>query len=231
MTDDEGSRLTTRVCVAGGGPAGVMLGLLLARAGIDVVVLEQHADFFRDFRGDTVHPSTLDLIDQLGFRQAFEAVPHTRLRTLDAVVGTMRLHLVDFGRLRGHNHEIALMPQWDLLDLLASEGRRYSGFRLVMGAEVTDVVRSGGRVTGVVAQTADGELRVDATFTVAADGRHSTVRDRLRLKADGHRHPDRRAVVAAASADRSAARHASPTSASRRWSSPSRGRTTSSAAS
>jgi len=160
--------LTTRVCVAGGGPAGVMLGLLLARSGIDVLVLEKHTDFFRDFRGDTVHPSTLDLVDQLGFRDDFEAVPHTRLRTLDAVVGSMRLHPIDFGRLRGQNHEIALMPQWDLLNLLASQGRRYPGFRLVMGAEVTDVVRTAGRVTGVVAQTAEGELRVEATFTVAA---------------------------------------------------------------
>ena len=175
--------LATRVCVAGGGPAGVMLGLLLARAGIDVVVLEKHPDFFRDFRGDTVHPSTLDVVDQLGFRAAFEAVPHTRLHTLDVVVGTMRLHPIDFGRLRGPNREIALMPQWDLLDLLASEGRRYPGFRLVMGAEVTDVVRRSGRVSGVTARTADGELRVDATFTVAADGRHSTVRDRIRLRA------------------------------------------------
>src|SRR3954447_1712019 len=177
-------RLTAEVCIAGGGPAGVMLGLLLARAGIDVVVLEKHADFFRDFRGDTVHPSTLDVVDQLGVRQAFEAVPHTRLGTLDAVVGSMRLHPIDFGRVRGRNHEIALMPQWDLLNLLASEGRRYPGFRLVMGAEVTDVVRTAGRVTGVVAQTAEGELRVEATFTVAADGRHSTVRDRLRLTAE-----------------------------------------------
>lgn len=176
--------LSTRVCVAGGGPAGVMLGILLARAGIDVVVLEKHTDFFRDFRGDTVHPSTLDLVDQLGLRAAFEAVPHTRLHTLDIVVGTMRLHPIDFGRLRGPNREIALMPQWDLLDLLASEGRRHPGFRLVMGAEVTDVIRRAGRVSGVVAQTADGELKVDASFTIAADGRHSTVRDRLRLKAD-----------------------------------------------
>jgi 2-polyprenyl-6-methoxyphenol hydroxylase-like FAD-dependent oxidoreductase len=114
-------RLTARVCVAGGGPAGMMLGLLLARAGIDVLVLEKHEDFFRDFRGDTVHPSTLDLIDQLGFRDKLEAIPHTRLRTLDIVVGSMRLHPIDFGRLRGTNREVAMMPQWDLLDLLAAE--------------------------------------------------------------------------------------------------------------
>jgi len=130
---------TTQVCVAGGGPAGVMLGILLARAGIDVVVLEKHTDFFRDFRGDSVHPSTIDLIDQLGLRERFEAIPHTRLRTLDVVVGDLRLHAIDFGRLRGPNREIAMMPQWDLLDLLASEGRRYPTFRLLMGAEVTDV--------------------------------------------------------------------------------------------
>jgi 2-polyprenyl-6-methoxyphenol hydroxylase-like FAD-dependent oxidoreductase len=175
---------TTKVCVAGGGPAGVMLGILLARAGIDVVVLEKHTDFFRDFRGDSVHPSTIDIVDQLGLRERFEAVPHTRLRTLDVVVGDLRLHPIDFGTLRGPNREIAMMPQWDLLDLLASEGRRYPTFRLLMGAEVTDVVRRAGRVVGVVAQTADGPVQIDATFTVAADGRHSTVRDRLRLHAE-----------------------------------------------
>ena len=152
-------------------------------------MLEKHADFFRDFRGDTVHPSTLDLVDQLGFRDEFEAVPHTRLRTLDAVVGSMRLHPIDFGRLRGQNHEIALMPQWDLLNLLASEGRRYPGFRLVMGAEVTDVVRTAGRVTGVVAQTAEGR----AARRVHVHGRRrrpdSTVRDRLRLTAERRGRP------------------------------------------
>jgi 2-polyprenyl-6-methoxyphenol hydroxylase-like FAD-dependent oxidoreductase len=161
-----------------------MLGILLARAGIDVVVLEKHTDFFRDFRGDTVHPSTIDIIDQLGLRERFEAVPHTRLRTLDVVVGDLRLHPIDFGKLRGPNHEIAMMPQWDLLDLLAGEGRQYPTFHLLMGAEVTDVVRRAGRVVGVVAETPDGPVQVDATFTVAADGRHSTVRDRLRLHAE-----------------------------------------------
>ena len=103
--------LSAEVCIAGGGPAGMMLGLLLARAGVDVVVLEKHADFFRDFRGDTVHPSTLDLIDQLGLREKFEAIPHTRLRKLDAVVNGIRLHAIDFGLLNRTNAELALMPQ------------------------------------------------------------------------------------------------------------------------
>src|SRR6058998_3795305 len=113
--------IKVRCCIVGGGPAGMMLGYLLARAGIDVIVLEKHADFFRDFRGDTVHPSTLDLIDQLGLREKFEAIPHTRLRKLDAVVNGIRLHAIDFGLLNRPNAELALMPQWDLLDLLAAE--------------------------------------------------------------------------------------------------------------
>ncbi|HKD96692.1 MAG TPA: FAD-dependent oxidoreductase [Micromonosporaceae bacterium] len=175
------AELSTEVCVAGGGPAGVVLGLLLARAGVEVVVLEKHADFFRDFRGDTVHPSTLDLIDQLGVRDEFERIPHTRVTTLDVVVNGVRLRPLDLRSLRGPNREIALMPQWDLLDLLANEGRRHPGFRLVMGAEVTDVRREAGRVTGVVARTGSGELMVTAPVTVAADGRGSTVRRRLGL--------------------------------------------------
>ncbi|MES1211989.1 MAG: FAD-dependent monooxygenase, partial [Leifsonia sp.] len=99
--------LSTQVCIAGGGPAGMMLGLLLARAGVDVIVLEKHADFFRDFRGDTVHPSTLDLIDQLALREKFEAIPHSRLRKLDAVVNGIRVHAIDFGLLHRRNAELA----------------------------------------------------------------------------------------------------------------------------
>jgi len=174
-------RLSTQVCIAGGGPAGMMLGLLLARAGIDVVVLEKHADFFRDFRGDTVHPSSLDLIDQLGLREKFEAIPHTRLRKLDAVVNGIRLHAIDFDLLHRHNAELALMPQWDLLDLLATEAKRYPSFTLVMSAEVTGVTHRGNRIAGVRARTADGVLRIDAALTIGADGRDSAVRKALRL--------------------------------------------------
>jgi 2-polyprenyl-6-methoxyphenol hydroxylase-like FAD-dependent oxidoreductase len=181
-----GRTLHPDVCIAGGGPAGMMLGLLLARAGVDVVVLEKHADYFRDFRGDTVHPSTLDLIDQLGLREKFEAIPHTRLRALDAVVNGIRLHAIDFGLLHRPNAEIALMPQWDLLDLLASEARRSSSFTLVMDAEVSGVTHRGSRIAGVRARTPDGILRVDARMTIGADGRDSTVRKALRLPVEQH---------------------------------------------
>jgi 2-polyprenyl-6-methoxyphenol hydroxylase-like FAD-dependent oxidoreductase len=177
-------RLSTTCCIAGGGPAGIMLGLLLARAGIPVIVLEKHLDFFRDFRGDTIHPSTVDLVDQLGLRERFDAIQHSALRTLDIVVDGHRLRPVDLGHLRGHNREIVLMPQWDFLKLLAEEGERLPGFRLIMGAEVTGLLRDsdgdgggeGERVTGVTATTAEGELEIEARLTVGADGRASAVR-------------------------------------------------------
>jgi 2-polyprenyl-6-methoxyphenol hydroxylase-like FAD-dependent oxidoreductase len=167
--------LSTTCCIVGGGPAGMMLGLLLAKAGVDVVVLEKHADFFRDFRGDTIHPSTLDLIDQLGLRQKFDAIPHTGMPTIDLVLNGTRVRPVDFRHLPGHNREIVLMPQWDFLDLLAEEARDLPNFRLLMGAEVTELVTVGGVVAGVRADSGDGPLEVEAILTVAADGRASTV--------------------------------------------------------
>ncbi len=169
-------RLSTTCCIAGGGPAGVMLGLLLARAGVAVVVLERHSDFFRDFRGDTIHPSTIDLIDQLGLRERFDAIAHSAIRTLDVVVNGNRLTPVDFAHLRGRNRSIALMPQWDFLSLLADEGSRYPEFHLLMGAEATGILRDGDAVRGLTATTQDGPMEIDALLTVAADGRDSTVR-------------------------------------------------------
>jgi len=171
-----GSRLTTTCCIAGGGPAGVMLGLLLARAGVPVVVLEKHADFFRDFRGDTIHPSTIDLVDQLGLRERFDAIRHSAVRTLDVVVNGNRVTPIDFAHLHGRNRGIALMPQWDFLSLLAEEGARHPAFRLMMGAEATGILRDGGVVRGVTAQTEAGPVEIEAFLTVAADGRDSTVR-------------------------------------------------------
>ncbi|WEG09291.1 FAD-dependent oxidoreductase [Microbacterium horticulturae] len=172
----------TDVCIAGGGPAGVFLGLLLARAGVDVMVLEKHDDFFRDFRGDTVHPSTVNLIDALGLRAAFDAVPHEPLPQLDAVINGIRIHLVDFTTLPPPNRFITLMPQWDLLDMLAEAGSRHPSFHLTMGAEVAGVTERDGRVTGVVTTSGDA---IEARLVVAADGRTSTVRDALGFTPEG----------------------------------------------
>ena len=177
------SRLATTCCIAGGGPAGVMLGLLLARAGVAVIILERHSDFFRDFRGDTIHPSTIDLIDQLGLRERFDAIPQSAIRTLDVVVNGNRLTPVDFSHLHGKNRSIALMPQWDFLSLLAEEGARYPTFRLMMGAEATGILRDGGAVRGVTVATEAGPVEIEAQLTVAADGRDSTVRRAAGLEA------------------------------------------------
>ena len=168
--------LTTTVCIAGGGPAGMMLGLLLARAGIDVVVLEKHRDFFRDFRGDTIHPSTLDVLDQLGLLARLDAIPHTSVNALDAVVKGVRFTPVSFRTLRRGARRLVLMPQWDLLDLLSSAAQELPSFRLLMAAQADELVTDGDRITGVRAQTTNGPLQIDATLVVAADGRSSTLR-------------------------------------------------------
>ncbi len=168
--------MTTGCCIAGGGPAGMMLGLLLARAGLETTVLEKHEDFFRDFRGDTIHPSTLDLIDQLGLHEQFMAIPQNSITNLDVVVGGTRLTPVNFGTLRGRNRRIALMPQWDFLDLLAVEAQKLTNFHLLMGTRATGLNRSAGSVSGVSAEGAAGPLRIEAPLTIAADGRDSTLR-------------------------------------------------------
>jgi 2-polyprenyl-6-methoxyphenol hydroxylase-like FAD-dependent oxidoreductase len=169
-------RISVRCCIAGGGPAGIMLGLLLARAGVDVLVLEKHADFLRDFRGDTIHPSTLDVIDELGLLDGLLKLPHEPARQLVAQVGTFRVPFVDFSHVPTRCRFIALMPQWDFLNFLTGHARRYPTFDLRMRAEVTGLAIEDGRVTGLQATTPDGTLDVRADLVVGADGRHSVVR-------------------------------------------------------
>ena len=171
----------TTCCIAGGGPAGVMLGFLLARAGVRVVVLEKHKDFFRDFRGDTIHPSTLQVMHELGLLGEFLKVPHDEVRQLRGVVGETEVQIADFTHLPTVCKFIALMPQWDFLDFLADQGKRYPGFDLRMETDATDLVVEGARVVGLRAQGPEGAIEFRADLVVGADGRHSIVRERAGL--------------------------------------------------
>ena len=168
--------LSTTCCIAGGGPAGMMLGYLLARAGIDVVVLEKHADFLRDFRGDTIHPSTLQVMDELGLLKELLQRPHNPVRKLQVQVGETPVTVANFSFLPPGRDFIAMMPQWDFLDFLAAQARRYPNFHLIMQANVIDLIEAGGRVAGVRATTPQGPLEVRARLVVGCDGRNSTVR-------------------------------------------------------
>jgi len=167
--------------IAGGGPAGMMLGWLLARAGVTVIVLEKHNDFLRDFRGDTIHPSTLEVLHELGVLDEFLERPHREIRDITGRVGRETLTLGDFSHLPTRCKFIALMPQWDFLDFVASRARAHSTFRLLMQAEVTGLRESDGRVRGFVVATPEGMIEVDADVVVGADGRHSVVRAKAGL--------------------------------------------------
>jgi 2-polyprenyl-6-methoxyphenol hydroxylase-like FAD-dependent oxidoreductase len=168
--------IATRCCIAGGGPAGVMLGFLLARAGIDVVVLEKHADFFRDFRGDTIHPSTLGLMHELGLLDAFLAQPHQEIRQFRVQIGDSLLTVADMTHVPTYSKFLALMPQWDFLNFLAGNGRRYPSFRLLMETAVTGLIIEDGVVRGARAQSTAGPVEIRAELVIGADGRSSTVR-------------------------------------------------------
>ncbi len=176
--------LSTTCVIAGGGPAGMMCGYLLARAGVDVTVLEKHKDFLRDFRGDTVHPSTLQVMHELGLLEEFLKLPHTRIRTGNIEIGDEHFTIGDFGYLPTAAKFIALMPQWDFLDFLAAQARKLPNFHLLMQTEAKDLIAQGERICGVLATGPSGNVQIKAGLTIAADGRHSTLRDKSGLKVD-----------------------------------------------
>jgi 2-polyprenyl-6-methoxyphenol hydroxylase-like FAD-dependent oxidoreductase len=174
--------ISTTCVIAGGGPAGMMLGYLLARAGVDVTVLEKHKDFLRDFRGDTVHPSTLEIMHELGLLERFLKLPHTQIKSATAEIGDTHLTIGDFSRLPTRCKFIALMPQWDFLDFLAGEAKKFPNFHLMMETEAKDLLAQRGRISGILATGANGHIQIRAGLTVAADGRHSVLRAKSGLK-------------------------------------------------
>jgi 2-polyprenyl-6-methoxyphenol hydroxylase-like FAD-dependent oxidoreductase len=182
MFVDGQTKLETRCCIAGGGPAGIMLGYLLARAGIEVVVLEKHADFLRDFRGDTIHPSTLEVMYELGVLEEFLKRPHQEIREFAGQIGDQMIPLADLTHLPTHCKFLVFMPQWDFLDFVKDQAEGYPTFHLIMEAEVTELIEEGNAVAGVKATTPAGEIEIRATLVVGCDGRKSVVRERAGLQ-------------------------------------------------
>jgi len=178
------AKISVRCCIAGGGPAGMMLGLLLARAGVDVLVLEKHGDFLRDFRGDTIHPSTLEIMHELGLLDNLLKLPHQKTPQLNGYFGALALTIADFSHLPVRCPYIAFMPQWDFLNFLAKHASHYPMFKLKMQAEVTGLIEENSRVAGLLATTPEGQLEVRADLVVGADGRGSTIRAKAGLQVE-----------------------------------------------
>ena len=176
--------IQTHCCIVGGGPAGMMLGYLLGRAGIETLVLEKHADFFRDFRGDTVHPSTLQVMDELGLIEGFLKVPHQQLQKMDGQFGDETIRIADLSRVNVKYPFIAMMPQWDFLNFLRESGKRFACLNVMMNANATGLIRSGDAVVGVTADTPEGPVEIRACLTIGCDGRHSIVRERAGLEVE-----------------------------------------------
>jgi len=200
--------LSTTCAIVGGGPAGMMTGYLLARAGVDVVVLERHADFFRDFRGDTIHPSTMQVMFELGLLEEFLRVPHQVVKYAEVDLGGERFRVADFTHLPTRCQFIAFMPQWDFLNFLVAKAKGFAGFHLIMEAEARSLVCENGRVDGVRVRTPTGDFEVRAHLVIGADGRHSTLRDDAGFRARdigapmdvlwfrlSHREPEQQAVL------------------------------------
>jgi 2-polyprenyl-6-methoxyphenol hydroxylase-like FAD-dependent oxidoreductase len=173
--------LTTQACIAGGGPAGMMVGYILARAGVKVMVLEKHGDFLRDFRGDTVHPSTMEAMWELGLLDRFLTLPHDRIDQMTGQVGEDMVRMADLRHLPTHARFVALMPQWDFLNFLAKEGGKFPEFDVRMRTEANDLILAGDKVVGVRAVGPEGEIEVRADVVIAADGRTSLLRDKAGL--------------------------------------------------
>ena len=175
-------RLNAQCCMTGGGPAGVMAGYLLARAGVSVIVLEKHKDFLRDFRGDTVHPSTLEVVHELGLLEGFLQRGHQEVRHLSIRFGAIAAEIADLSHLPTHCKFVALMPQWDFLNFLTEAGRKFPGFQMKMQYEVMDLLEESGRIVGVKGKTPDGAFEARAHLTIGADGRHSVIREKAGLQ-------------------------------------------------